>query len=1787
MKNFSTLTILALSSILCFAITKMDFNPYWWQNKSQEPSKISMHGDGQEHKNLNSSSMMGCPTDIEIDLSSGQCSALVNYDFEFVTGTPSLVFINPNSNTTVINSTIYCNQGPTTYSRMMTYAGNTDLDVTEVNIGVFESRNSPSVRINIYDEDGVLLGYKVAIAPTLNRQIWKVDMTGANIVIPANSQFKLEIVTNIPIISIFKIGRNTFANNSGFTEAQISSVCTPLNINTEVETGTIGTPMSIVFGLTGRPQDIKVVNVSAGAGSGLESGSEFPIGQTDMVYNIFFGDGSPMMTCAFSVTVNAFDDVATSLACHDLVHVSLQEGCSTVVTADMILQGDNYGCFDDYEVVISLPNGVVIGNTVTEQHLGRKLKTQIIGPNGNICWGEIIVEDKNPPILECSDFYTTCSNDLTPGTNMNPRLPISASITNKFINDGGFRNVNIDIANIQGAEVQDLDVTVHVKHPRLSDLSATITGPNGVTVPLFMAPTCTGNIFKGTANDEALNNTNNPACEVGTNNAVGEFRPLINLSIFDGLPLEGLWVVRVYDNVAGEEGTIEGVDLIFTQGGGQIPFPTTEDIEYDFADPGNPTIFQVYGIDECGAVELSYFDVVRPQPCSSPYSEIIERCWKAVDESGNISDTCCQKIYVYRNGLSTLIFPPNYDGTPGNQPSLSCDLWGDEIPGVDITGYPDGDICSNVQIAEPEDVIVPICPKSYKILRTHKVIEWCNGTVLTHIQIIKVEDNTGPSIRCSRDTIVNTTANTCTARYNAPLPKIISECSGIAKSELSYAPGYTSTTINDTLFTKIGVTQSTRLIDPLPLGTSVVQWTLTDSCGNTTRCRYLVTVQDKALPNVVCDQFTKASITGDEDGLAIIEAITFDDGSNDNCGILNYEVRRMEPGPCFLPTSFGPSARFCCEEIGQNIMVMLKVTDVNGNSNTCMVRVKVEDKLPPYITECPPDITLQCQDDYNDLSITGEPIAIDNCEVISIKKQDSIVINQCGVGYVKRTWTVEDRQGLRNSCVQLITLEDERPFFVFPDNISAPDRPGDDVIWPDNYTTPTCFSSLHPDNLPIQNARPRVSDDNCSLVGMSYKDTQFDFVEGACIKVIREWTVIDWCTFDENDPEGTEGIYHYTQILKVENKKKPTFDAACEDIIIPSYGMCRDSVNIIKTATDDCPEANIDLRWKYELFRKDELFPFETKNTNRIKTVLADGEYRVRWTVEDKCGNVEVCSHKLTVEDKKKPTPICYSDLAVAVMNPDGSVEIWAEDYDKGSFDNCTPTRDLYLTFFNAKPLKQVINSVHYFIGDGILRTEAQYLAGEAQKWDPSKRSSSMIFTCDDIPNGVSEEVLLEVSVMDSLGNQDYCTITLLLQDNANVCPDNSNFTSVSGRIVTPSGGSLANVDVVIKSDNGEYSKITKSNTTGKYEFLSVVPGQKYNVSAVSNQDILNGVSTLDLVHIQRHILGLATLDQPTKIIAADVDNNEKVTASDLVALRKVILGINSNFPNNQHSYRFVTADHTFSDPQVPFPFKERYTYNPLTTPKSNQNLTPIKIGDVNGSAIYGLQTDVVESRSNQSMEIYSNVTSISSGQYARIPVFASSKSEIIGLQGTIKIDPSIATIQHIELVHPDVSNDNISNHAADLGHVTFSVQNENGWKMDGKTPLFYIYVKTLKDVTEEILEVNSDITPALAYDMDNRRVKIQSRDASYDTMILHQNSPNPFTTETVIRFELPKATDATLRIVDVNGHILRSWTDKYAAGIHEVKINSEDINVSGIVSYQLISDDQMLTKKMILLESK
>lgn len=174
-------------------------------------------------------------------------------------------------------------------------------------------------------------------------------------------------------------------------------------------------------------------------------------------------------------------------------------------------------------------------------------------------------------------------------------------------------------------------------------------------------------------------------------------------------------------------------------------------------------------------------------------------------------------------------------------------------------------------------------------------------------------------------------------------------------------------------------------------------------------------------------------------------------------------------------------------------------------------------------------------------------------------------------------------------------------------------------------------------------------------------------------------------------------------------------------------------------------------------------------------------------------------------------------------------------------------------------------------------------------------------------------------------------------------------FITVSGHVVDTKGNPIADVEVILNANLIEYPRSRKTNENGFYSFSMIPTGHDYEISAYKDKDDKLGVSSLDYVMIIRHMLGIQELDSPYKIIAADINADNKVTGIDLLPLRRIILGVISKFPRNT-SYRVLDANYEFPDPKNPWPDENNYPYLIPFTPDQDVtfNFIGIKIGNIN-----------------------------------------------------------------------------------------------------------------------------------------------------------------------------------------------------------------------------------------------
>jgi hypothetical protein len=360
----------------------------------------------------------------------------------------------------------------------------------------------------------------------------------------------------------------------------------------------------------------------------------------------------------------------------------------------------------------------------------------------------------------------------------------------------------------------------------------------------------------------------------------------------------------------------------------------------------------------------------------------------------------------------------------------------------------------------------------------------------------------------------------------------------------------------------------------------------------------------------------------------------------------------------------------------------------------------------------------------------------------------------------------------------------------------------------------------------------------------------------------------------------------------------------------------------------------------------------------------------------------------------------------------------------------------------------------------------------------------------------------------------------------------------------------------------------------------------------MKNNGLLNGVSTFDLVILSNHILGNLTLDSPYKLIAADVNNSGSISTFDIVALRKAILHMTDSFPNNT-SWRFIRADYDFPNPNNPFaePLPESVWLDDMGHDMPAQNFVAVKIGDLNGNAVLNPMEGEVEER-NMDGELTLTVPNwhLKAGQEVRLPIACGEAIDLAALQGTFDFDASKASFigalpEGLEGLGAESFGEPRN------GLLTLGWHDAAGQLLEAGTPLFYLQFMVHQDVTvEEILAMNSTITPAIAYKNGGIPLNVRWRihEASQlpvdvaPLFTLGQNRPNPFTGQTRIEFMLKEKCSVTLEMYDLNGRRTILLEGMQDAGWHEVVVNRNKMGGPGVYIYQLTTPAGTERRKMV-----
>lgn len=283
------------------------------------------------------------------------------------------------------------------------------------------------------------------------------------------------------------------------------------------------------------------------------------------------------------------------------------------------------------------------------------------------------------------------------------------------------------------------------------------------------------------------------------------------------------------------------------------------------------------------------------------------------------------------------------------------------------------------------------------------------------------------------------------------------------------------------------------------------------------------------------------------------------------------------------------------------------------------------------------------------------------------------------------------------------------------------------------------------------------------------------------------------------------------------------------------------------------------------------------------------------------------------------PIAICAKDTLVYYFNSSGAVEINAKDFDRGSYDDKTPSEKLKFSF------------------------------------DRKGKDTSKIFTCVEHIyqrnpcNRYSTEREKKLYVFDEDKNVDSCNIYIYFEDTLLVCPFIERYSQSINISIQNQFDFTEPVEANIYMNNKLVStQILKINNSLVHCYVpNCYIDSTFRVELIKNGDPLNGVNSSDVKSIKNHVLGKQIFTNPYAILAADVNESKNLTAADVKDIRLLINGNIDKFTKTSN-WKFIDANYIFPNPSYPYDAPNYVEWIQKNENTKYVNFIAIKMGDVN-----------------------------------------------------------------------------------------------------------------------------------------------------------------------------------------------------------------------------------------------
>lgn len=424
-----------------------------------------------------------------------------------------------------------------------------------------------------------------------------------------------------------------------------------------------------------------------------------------------------------------------------------------------------------------------------------------------------------------------------------------------------------------------------------------------------------------------------------------------------------------------------------------------------------------------------------------------------------------------------------------------------------------------------------------------------------------------------------------------------------------------------------------------------------------------------------------------------------------------------------------------------------------------------------------------------------------------------------------------------------------------------------------------------------------------------------------------------------------------------------------------------------------------------------------------------------------------------------------------------------------------------------------------------------------------------------------------------------------------------TNCVTLSGTL-TWRGNNMDGVAGATVSLSGDATASTGPTTSAGAYTLVAPSGSDFVITPSKSAALLNGVDVGDAAAIQQHLVGISTISDLYRRVAADLNKNGNISTVDAAVIVQTIL--NNPFAiavfNNAGSWRFIPTSHTLSMPNI-------YTFDPIPESRTltgasgtvtDQDFFGIKVGDVDETA--PADPDNLTGDAPEPLIWLLEDRVLQAGETVEAEFRVRNFTDLAAFQFALGFDPQLLQYTDMEVLDaglPLSADGNFGRYNIHNGELRAAYASATGATLPANTPLFKVYFTALSsgERLSELLRLDHDIIPATAFTSELERAAMHLvftetvtsvQDPSALRAQLLQNRPNPFDRETVIGFVLPDAGEAQLRVLDMSGRELWRVVKQYGAGYHEEIFRPSDGYAGGILLYELRTPHGVQTRKMV-----